>query len=391
VTERLEYLDGLRAVAALYVVLFHALGFVDKSALSPAARAGTRLLAFGHDAVAIFIVLSGYCLTLPVARAHGRLTGGARGYLLRRARRILPPYYVALAASLALLMLVPALREHTGTTWDESNPAFSAGTLLSHALLVHNLFPTWVNRINGPLWSVATEWQIYFFFPFVLLPLWRRAGVAPMLAVAFGLGYLPAYVGPLAPAAESAITWYLGGFALGMVAAAVGFSDRPAERALRGALPWGPLAATAWALCAVGGLAFAKVWFLHKHATDALVALATALLLVYCSGAARDDAPVRRPAPLVRRFLESRPMVVLGRFSYSLYLTHLPVLALCFLATRGVAAAAEGHLALMIALGTPAAMAWAYAFFWAFERPFLRAAPLRSKKSQPVSIAPSLD
>src|SRR5690349_12944865 len=65
---RLAYLDGLRAVAAAYVVAFHAvIGFTGQG-LSGPWRLMRRAFAFGHEAVAIFIVLSGYCLMLPVVR-----------------------------------------------------------------------------------------------------------------------------------------------------------------------------------------------------------------------------------------------------------------------------------------------------------------------------------
>src|SRR6186713_3008000 len=95
---RLEYLDGLRALAAIYVVLFHAgVGFLDSERpLAGFARTLQRGLSYGHDAVAVFIVLSGYCLMLPVARADGQFVRGVPNYFARRAWRILPPYFAAL-------------------------------------------------------------------------------------------------------------------------------------------------------------------------------------------------------------------------------------------------------------------------------------------------------
>jgi peptidoglycan/LPS O-acetylase OafA/YrhL len=362
---RLDYLDGLRALAALYVVAFHAFGFVDKNALSVWGHLAGRVLAFGHDAVAVFIVLSGYCLMLPAARARdGSLGRGTADYFARRAWRILPPYYATLALSLAVIAAVPALQAPTGTVWDDSNPAFSTGALLTHLLLVHNVFPEWVHRIDGPLWSVATEWQIYFFFPLMLLPLWRRTGAAGALAVAVPLGYAPLFVVP-APAA-TAIPWYLGCFTLGMVAAGIGFADRPLERFLRGSVPWGLLAGGLAAFCGVAGLVFARIWFRHQPVTDAIVALTTATLLVHCTAHASGAAAGRKPAALL--FLGSRPMVAVGRFSYSLYLIHLPVLALCFIAQRTLPVSQEAHLAVMLAAGGALSIGAAYAFFLAVER-----------------------
>ena len=99
---RLHYLDGLRGLAALYVTLHHAYlqVFPNPEQVLPVALAwGTHWLEYGSFSVAIFIVLSGYCLMLPVAKS-GVLTGGAWHYIQRRARRIIPPYYAAIAFTL---------------------------------------------------------------------------------------------------------------------------------------------------------------------------------------------------------------------------------------------------------------------------------------------------
>src|SRR3954462_13179518 len=86
---RLDFLDGLRGLAALYVVLHHAALEVPGGSLSPVSGIFRGLLRQGHFAVAVFIVLSGYCLMRPVASdPSGRVRGGWRAYLLRRARRI---------------------------------------------------------------------------------------------------------------------------------------------------------------------------------------------------------------------------------------------------------------------------------------------------------------
>jgi peptidoglycan/LPS O-acetylase OafA/YrhL len=360
----------LRALAAIYVVVFHAGVCFLKAPLPLWARAFTRLLAFGHEAVAIFIVLSGYCLMLPVARSDGRLAHGTRGYFARRAWRILPPYYAALLGSLAVIALLPALRPTapTGTIWDDTHPAFAAGPVLSHLLLVHNLFPAWVFRINGPLWSVATEWQIYFFLPFLLLPLWRRRGPLLTVVVAFALGYLPLLVAPAI--AHAALPWYLGLFALGMVAAGISAAPRPLERRLRSAIPWASATVVLLGICAVGGLALAKVWFRWKPVTDALVGLTTATLLIHC-----HQAPSSRAA----RLLSSPRAVGLGHFSYSLYLTHLPVVAGTYFVVRSLPLGPVAHVAAMLVVSTAAALAVAYAFHRLVERRFMRTRPRQSR------------
>src|ERR1041384_5313971 len=206
---RLAYLDGLRALASGYVVLFHALpGFSMPHLVGP-WRLLKRAFAYGHEAVAIFIVLSGYCLMLPVVRKDpARLGVDFTRFVGRRAKRILPPYFAALAFSLTLLWLAPVLRtKGTGTIWEDSLPGLDVGAIATHLLVVHNWFPRYGYQINGPLWSVASEWQIYFFFPLLLLPSWRRFGMVGALLGAAAVGYAPLVfaAGP----AHVAIPWYL--------------------------------------------------------------------------------------------------------------------------------------------------------------------------------------
>lgn len=101
-------LDGLRGLAALYVVLFHCWlytfpGYPDSSA--PPWLDG---LMFGRLAVVFFLVLSGFSLAISPAR-HGWRSGGVAQFLRRRAWRILPPYWAALVISLIISwFVVPA-------------------------------------------------------------------------------------------------------------------------------------------------------------------------------------------------------------------------------------------------------------------------------------------
>ena len=307
---RLPYLDGLRALASAYVVVFHALpGFSAPHLVGP-WRLLKRAFAYGHEAVAIFIVLSGYCLMLPVVRKDPqRLTVALGSFVHRRARRILPPYFAAVALSLALLAAVPALRTPgTGTIWDDSLPGLDVGAIGSHLLLVHNWFPEYAYQINGPLWSVASEWQIYFCFPLLLLPLWRRLGMPGALAGAAVLGYALLAFAPTA--AGVAIPWYLLLFCFGMAAASVAFSSRELEIRLRTRAPWRLINGALWLTFVVVSNLAADVWFSLKALADPLVGLATATLLVQLTG---ESLAGRRGRLLT--LLESRPLVGLGHIS----------------------------------------------------------------------------
>jgi peptidoglycan/LPS O-acetylase OafA/YrhL len=338
-------------------------------------------LRWGHYAVDVFIVLSGYCLMLPVA-ARGELPGGVWHYVKRRARRILPPYYAAIAFSLLLIAAVPGLRHPVGGTPADTMhtqlPAFSAGAIVPHLLLIHNLRSDWVYKIDGPSWSVATEWQIYFFFPMLLLPVWKRFGTWPAVAAGVLLGIGVHFV-PGRPL-DIACPWFLGLFAMGMGGAIVNF--RPAsDGSSRRSLPWGALGAVAAALVAAA-CALKPDWTeIHFYLVDPVVGFATAAMLVALTRALQQGG---RRGPLLR-ILDSPLSVWLGIFSYSLYLIHRPLLlAMEALYTRAHLSPIAEFTALCLA-GAPAIAGAAYVFHRLFERRFMN---LPSEPSVRLSAAP---
>ena len=183
----LSHVEGLRAIAALVVYVNHAYA----QAWSGAGRDATGLLApvrfsmiFGHLAVSVFrVVISGFASRCLVVDGGDRIRGGSLEFFKRRARRILPPYYGALALSLALIYTI--IGNRTGTLWDVSNNV-DAKAVVAHLVLVQDLFRT--GRINYAFWSIAVEWQIYFLFPLLV---WgaRRFGVVRVAGVALVVGY----------------------------------------------------------------------------------------------------------------------------------------------------------------------------------------------------------
>ena len=102
---RLSHLDGVRSTAALYVLVHHA--FMSAHLVDGhGAVHGWESIAFGwaqwgHFGVTVFIALAGFSLGMPVGRAGG-LPDGFWGFLRRRARRIVPPYWIALTITILL-------------------------------------------------------------------------------------------------------------------------------------------------------------------------------------------------------------------------------------------------------------------------------------------------
>jgi peptidoglycan/LPS O-acetylase OafA/YrhL len=367
---RLAYLDGLRGMAALYVVAYHL--YIDV-AIHTSMPWYLAWLGFGHAAVGVFIVLSGYSLMLPVARSEtGQLAGGLADYIRRRARRILPPYYAALILTLLCALLFPVLTRPSETFWaGESLPMFTPGILLSHFLLIHNLSSHWIWKISGPFWSVATEWQIYFVFPLLLLPVWRRFGNGAALAVAFALGWILG--AKLGNQIFAAYPIFIGLFACGMVAAVLSFPRSRGSQAVAAKAPWGVLVLVFSAAAAF----FMKtrpftIW------PDVAIGFAGMALLLYCTRAITERPDQTRP--LIVRLLESRSSVFLGHFSYSLYLVHFQVIAMVHLALIGMGCSIKLQALLLPLIAFPASLAVAYGFHRAFELPFM------SSKKQAVTL-----
>ena len=90
--------------------------------------------------------------------------------------------------------------------------------------------------LNIPLWSVALEWQIYFLFPLLFLPIRRRYGWIAAIGTAFFLGVMPHYL--LNGYMDVSHPWLMGSFTLGMLAAEIIFSQVPFLIKLRNSLPW---------------------------------------------------------------------------------------------------------------------------------------------------------
>jgi peptidoglycan/LPS O-acetylase OafA/YrhL len=168
--KRLAGLDGLRGLAALYVVSFRVLlrafpGYPVDRAPSWAGR-----FVYGRFAVVVFIVLSGFSLALSPARHGWRLDAVSR-FAQRRARRIPPAYWAALAFSLAVAWLIVP---QPGRVPD-------AKSVLVNGLLVQNIVGA--HSPNPAFWSMAVEAQLYLLLPLLLLIVRRWSAIAMLATV----------------------------------------------------------------------------------------------------------------------------------------------------------------------------------------------------------------
>lgn len=366
---RVSHLDGVRALAAGYVVLHHI--WLSAFPMDPPQAAswyrGGGLLDHGSAAVAIFMVVSGYSLSLATLRHDGRLPRGSADFLWRRFQRIVPTYWAALALSVVLGLTL--LSEPTGGLWGAAVP-FTWQDVVVHVLLLQDAYGQ--GKINYLLWSIAVEWHIYFLFPLVLLAVrrwtsWVALPVIGLAAVALSI-----------VVAEDAVPWTLTfllacfvagvaacrGVHAGGVVTLLGRSRRP---------PWGLLAA---ALLLASAVAVAVAG--RTLVADVGVACALASLLVAMGTGGVGG---------VRAALSHPVLTWLGTCSYSLYLTHPLVVQGVFLATRPLELSAGWDVVVLMVVSAPLSVLGAWLFFLAAERPFMRPRSAGSRRG--VSTLPS--
>jgi peptidoglycan/LPS O-acetylase OafA/YrhL len=350
-SRRLAGLDGIRGLAALYVVVNHV--FLRAFPGYPVDHAPfwAAWFIYGRFAVVVFIVLSGFSLALSPARHGGRL-GAVSTFAQRRAWRILPAYWAALAFSLAVAWLVVP---------QPGRGVPDLKSVVVNGLLVQNIVPA--HSPNAAFWSMAVEAQLYIAFPLLLLMV-RRWGAIVMLAT---VTLVVAAVGIVGPHVAHLDTFVIQSppdlaalFAVGMLAAGI----VGASRARQG-WPWPRLALAAAAPVLVTAWWQGSVWTLdHLYWVDLALGPAIACLLA--------SLATGRPGRLLR-LLDAQPIRSLGSFSYSLYLTHAPIVAIvCERVVAGRVAPGAPTFLVSLALVLPLTIVFARVFAAVFEIPFQR-------------------
>ena len=360
---RLHYLDGIRGLAALFVVFHHTWqGPFGRNAHTGLFGFLTNWALYGHLAVDVFIVLSGFCLILPVAHTSF-INKGAINFYLRRAHRILPPFCFALLLSLPINFLIHKVGNH---------PLVSIRAILINLFLLQDWFPQY-NILDGPLWSVAVEWKIYFLFP-LFVWIWRRFGRIWMLLSAFMIGYGATLIfHVLQPTVEMGNTcpWYVLLFAIGIAAGIAAIKEIQFVPHLR--LRWVLLTS----LLLLGYLLFKfpitaqgeeNLYVSHLPLIDPIAGLVTAamLLLLYRTRNNEHSGFLR--------LTSWNPLVFVGTFAYSLYLIHLPILWIIVGGVHKIAVIKSSMtltVLIMFLVAIPFTVCLAYLFFVLCERPFL--------------------
>jgi peptidoglycan/LPS O-acetylase OafA/YrhL len=359
--KRLAGLDGIRGLAALYVVMNHIFERTFPGYPVDNAPFWAGVFIYGRFAVVVFIVLSGFSLALSPARHGWRLDSIGR-FAYRRARRILPAYWAALAFSIAVAwLIVPP----PGQGLPGSKSA------LVNGLLVQNIVGA--PSPNRSLWTMAVEAQLYLVFPLLLLTL-RRYSAAVMIAAVTLVVAAVGIVGPHVPRLDTFVIQSAPDlaalFAVGILAAGIVRAS-----ATRRSWPWAWLALAAAAPVLALIARQGSVWTLdHLFFIDLALGPAVAFLLAALA--------TGRPRPLLR-LLDTRPLRSLGSFSYSLYLTHGPIVVVVYeeVVSGRVRQGVPAFVA-TCALAVPLTIVFARVFASVFEIPFQRGRRARAQVAE---------
>jgi peptidoglycan/LPS O-acetylase OafA/YrhL len=344
---RFSGIEGLRAIAAGSIVVYHCWGWSSPS--GNRVHIGLADPVYSHlpVGVTLFFTLSGFLLYRPFAAAllRGQPGPSYAAYLRNRALRILPAYWVVLLLTTVVLQTT-WIRQSAGSDLRIGSLASHPKLLLGTSLFLQNYQPATVLTGIGPAWSLAVEVVFYLVLPLLVLlafGLGRRASTRERRRIA---AFVPALVMlVIGLFGKTVATWVVPGagpgggwmgdwhsvlersflaqadlFTFGMVVAVLWVDAE--DRVIR-APGWSRQATTAALVAAVvlTPVALDRGWLNH-YVYDTLMAIGCALLLaLVVLPLEPDQAPSR-----LLRVMETPPLVMTGLISYSLFLWHEPLL-----------------------------------------------------------------
>lgn len=342
---RIRPLEGLRAVAVLLVLLYH-------------ADLGVR---GGYIGVDVFFVISGYLITsILITERHTTGRIGVRAFYARRARRLIPASGLVTVSTLVAgwFVLDPIAKRELGTDslW---------ASLFAANIRLARTGAEYLQTVDTPsalqhYWSLAVEEQFYVLWPLVLVVAWRMLrSHRHALTTTFSLIIAVSFITCVRLTANDPVWAYFAPWTRGWELAAGGLlaavTTNGRQRVLR------PVVAHALGIVGIVVIVGSAFLFDDSTAFPGWAALAPVVGTIAVIAAITSHTPVNS-------ILGTRAMTWIGERSYSLYLWHWPILTLAGVHFDGLSAPQR-------ALALLAAVALAAATFALVENP-VRHSPL---------------
>ena len=321
-------IDGLRAIAVLAVVAYHA---------------NSALVRGGFAGVDIFFVISGFLISGLISKEFDQGTFTFRGFYARRMKRILPAFTVVCVATSAVSLYL----------LNVNDMVYFATSLAACWVFASNIFFSMLS--SGyfspgielfPLlhtWSLGVEEQFYFVFPVLLALGWRYQNrrllwLTLLLTAAFAA---LSQVRASDPRSYYLLQYRAHELLLGLLAL-LARRDFPLRKAF-----------TAELLFAAGLTStLTALFLLNEHSgfpgLRSLWPCVGAALMIYAGD----------KSTLARYLLANRPMVFVGLLSYSLYLWHWPIFSL--LRYRGINPTAQVAICAVILALVLSYLSWRF-------------------------------
>lgn len=339
---RIESLDSLRGLASLSVVIHHILlatplfflthehHKVDEWLVTLFSSSPLHMLWAGHEAVMLFFVLSGFVLALPFL--NQRNTSYPK-YITKRFCRIYIPYIISIVISIFLMNMINPTNVNGMSDNFNNQWSYDVGVLsmISYVLMLgYDTF-----NINGPIWSLVHEMRISLFFPllmfFVLKYNWKKTlsvgiiicmsiwAILMLTSVLINLGSISTLLQSFADTFYYTSFFIIGAtlakYRNAVMSKVKNFSFKTKTITF---ILFILLYNIEWITIGFGDLKFANSFIVSKAVTiicDFAIAGSVVLLFSMVLSSKKFDA-----------FLTKKPLVYLGKISYSLYLVHTIVL-----------------------------------------------------------------
>jgi peptidoglycan/LPS O-acetylase OafA/YrhL len=298
---RIQYLDGIRALAIAAVLILHWVGSQTQAGLG------------GYIGVDVFFALSGYIITTILWRSRSTAPIGSqwRRFIARRIRRLYPALVGMVVGTIVLFLVVPGAPLGLDDLVPMGALALGQGYSFFAAAEIGPLGPFAVT------WSLAVEWMFYLFWPLVVfsakssrmpartLARWAAIAAIAIYAVALLQGNHWFYYGPFARVPE---------IIAGGVLALLVISEKPARRPTLERKVLVGASAVGLVLFVIYTAVAPVQWSPIFRLIGAPLAVAVTLLLIWSGHRASDI--------WLTRLLSLRPLTFIGRSSYSIYLWH---------------------------------------------------------------------